>query len=105
MTIQISEECRQQISLFLPDALRAALTSYQEYVTTPGKSEGDKFKDYHVSCKAAVAHIELLLKLAKIARLPDASLPDQSQQAVFSGVYTEASVEFDGYKRQMEAKT
>lgn len=104
MTTKIPEECRRQISLFLPDAIHAALTSYQEYVTTPGQEAVGKFRDYHVSCKAAAAHLELLLKLAKMTSLPDAGLPDQDRQAMAAGAVRKAGEELDGYREKLAAQ-
>ncbi len=108
MRVQIPEECLHHISLFLPDALRAALTSYQEYVTTPGRGEGDKFKDYHVSCKAAVAHIQLLLKLAKMVDPGEddsaAHPADKSGPVLLRATVGAAEAELAGYALRQQEK-
>ena len=97
MTATLPEEYRVQISAFLPDALRAALTSYQEYVTTPepeaGKEESGRFKNHHISCKAAAAHIELLLKLGRLAGLEDKKDKSSSNEALSCAVMDEAEKE------------
>ena len=89
---ELSAETRKRLAEFLPEALRLALESYQNFMTaTPDKSEpqqepeaesddkgkpkpkprakkateAKEFKDHHEAGKVAIAHIELLLELAK----------------------------------------
>lgn len=112
MALNIPEECRQQISDFLPDAIRAALTSYQDFVTKPAQDGGTQesdFKNYHLSCKAAVAHIELLLKLARmtqVARDADASpaTPNASAPAILQATMGAAEEELARYMKTRQNK-
>lgn len=92
---QPHEATRKQIARFLPDALAKALTSYREFTERDDLSkEGSKnFSLHHTACKAALAHIELLLKLAKWAHLPDAAAADHNQQILISTLMQEASAE------------
>lgn len=83
---------RERVSKFLPRALETALLSYHEFseeqATAPenteeiGKDEKAKnFKAHHDACKVALAHIELLLKLARLADLPDPNGEDDKARA------------------------
>lgn len=69
---QIEEQTRQQIAAFLPDAISIALKSYRNFYDVEEVFETAKdFAAHHSACKAAIAHIELLIKLAKWADLPN----------------------------------
>ena len=97
---QPHEQTRRQIARFLPDALAKALTSYREFTARDDLSkEGSKnFSLHHTACKAALAHIELLLKLAKWAHLPDAAAADHNHQIMLSGLIKEAGEEIKQMK-------
>lgn len=65
-TLQLDVKLR--INEFLPTALKYAMHSYIQFSKTTKEPEGTKdFTSFHTSCKVAIAHIELLLKLAKWA--------------------------------------
>ncbi len=100
---------RERVSKFLPRALETALLSYHEFAeeeaTAPedpegaGKDEKAKhFKAHHDACKVALAHIELLLKLARLADLPDPDGGDES--ARMGGLMALAQNELDGKNEQ-----
>lgn len=100
---------RERVSKFLPRALETALLSYHEFseeqATAPedeqeiGKDEKAKhFKAHHDACKVALAHIELLLKLARLADLPDAFGGDEKARAHVMGLMQIAQSEIDGGK-------
>jgi len=73
---EIEDYTRLQIAEFLPDALEAALDSYKEFFGMPATEVPKEFKERHDASKVAVAHIQLLIKLAKWADLPE----DQSEE-------------------------
>lgn len=50
----------------IPAAMAAALKSYQDFLDRNSDEAAGDFKDRHTACKAALAHIELLVKLAGI---------------------------------------
>lgn len=58
-----------QILEFLPSALEIAFASYCEFASKLEGEDAPSFKKHHDACKAAILHIELLLKLAKSADL------------------------------------
>ena len=86
-----------QLSAFLPQALRTALHSYQDYAARDVPNEDKAFATRHTDLKAAIAHIELLVKLAKQADLPEdvtKAQPDQDLSALIKA----ASQELKSYK-------
>ena len=62
---------RTQIAEALPDAIETALISYRIFSTQNNTDTPKLFGDHHNACKAAIAHIELLLKLARWIDLDD----------------------------------
>ena len=67
----IEQDTRAQIAGFLPDAIATALQSYKNFYIGEAVFETAKeFSAHHAACKAAIAHIELLIKLAKWADIP-----------------------------------
>ena len=69
--IKIEEATREQISEFLPEAIRLAVISYRKFMKSEEDLDEDgnivtrEFVDHHKSAKVAISHIELLIKLAK----------------------------------------
>lgn len=91
----IEEKTRQQIARFLPDALAKALSSYHSFMdkNQPSENDAKEFSQHHTACKAAIAHIELLIKLAQWAHLPDARAEDHNHQIVLAAMLQEAQTE------------
>lgn len=99
MTTRIEDQSREQIAEFLPESIRKALTSYKEFMEEQkagGKAKD--FKEHHMACKVAISHIELLLKLARWADLPDADVQGQNDQVVLLAALTEAEKELKEYE-------
>lgn len=99
---KIDERTRTQIAAFLPDAIQTAIQSYQDFadeqVTIPCDKDkkatnntSKNFKDHHDACKVAIAHIELLLKLAKWADIPQ----DEISHTDFAQILNKANVELE----------
>jgi hypothetical protein len=86
---------RQRIAEFLPGALEKAIISYENFMEQSHDDEG-KFKSHHDACKVALAHIELLVKLAKWADLPDPALEGEDQNRVLQGLIERAQEEISG---------
>lgn len=116
-TVPPHEETRKQIARFLPDALAKALGSYHEFMDVDipkgkpkddeeeGQTSASAFERHHKACKAAIAHIELLIKLAEWAQLPDAAAPDHNQQIVISALLQEANSEIKQTKKDGNDQT
>jgi hypothetical protein len=98
MNQSIEDTSRTQIASFLPDAIAKALTSYHTFMATPHESEAKAFSAHHGACKAAIAHIELLLKLARWADLPDARTGTSNEQIMLAAMVQEAEEELRNYK-------
>ncbi len=101
MTVKIEDASREQISVFLPDAIAKAITSYHRFADKVIEGNTVKaFIDHHSACKVAIAHIELLLKLARWADLPDASAKDHNHQVVIAAMMREAEGKLEEYREQ-----
>lgn len=96
MSVNIEETTRAEIITFLPDLIARALTSYSRYAEQPVEIDSKEFAEYHKSCKVAIAHIELLIKLAKWADKQNTQNPDP----VLNGVLERAHEELAAYKEQ-----
>ncbi len=76
----IDKGTRERIAKFLPKALETALSSYRNFSRAKPESGAEHFKKHHDACKVALAHIELLLKLAGRLHLPDSEITDEITQ-------------------------
>ncbi len=90
---QIEMLTRRQIAEFLPTAIETALTSYQLFSESDSLDNAKDFKAHHDACKIAIAHIELLIKLAQWADLPD--LEDGNDQNILRGLIESGQKELD----------
>lgn len=94
---KIEQNTREAIAAFLPGAIAAALQSYsnflEEQATSEEQPDSKDFKAHHDACKVAIAHIELLVKLAKWADLPDPVLGDQARHAELQAMIALANAE------------
>lgn len=69
----IKQMTRQHIAEVLPDALWRALDSYHAFMRdSKMPDEPGEFSKHHNAAKTAISHIQLLLKLAEWAELPEA---------------------------------
>lgn len=102
MSKKIQDLSRDQIAEFLPDAIRAAMNSYQTYSESVMATDKEKFKEHHTACKVAISHIDLLLKLARWADLPDDDLADKNTQKILIAAIAEAETELKGYEEHEE---
>ncbi len=59
-----SQEMREKIARNLPAAFDAAITSYNEFFNQTPTDDAKAFSAHHGACKAAIAHMQLLIKLA-----------------------------------------
>ncbi len=83
---EINEDTRTRMAEFLPDAIERAIESYRHFLAVgpaeiKGKEDPAKnFKSHHDACKVAIAHIDLLIKLAQsIAALKDVDAQKQKE--------------------------
>ncbi len=95
----IESGMRERIAEFLPCALHRAIVSYENFMDREEQEKAGEFKAHHDACKVALAHIELLVKLARWADLPDPRLEDEDKQRVLAGMIEAARGELDGETR------
>lgn len=96
----IEATTRAQIADFLPDAIRLAVESYRNHMTR-SDLEAD-FSNHHKAAKVAISHIELLIKLARWADLPDGDARDAGDMAHLSALMASAQAEVESYQDEEE---
>lgn len=94
--ITIEHSTRQQIAEFLPEAISLAVASYRTHMGTPIDAKG--FESHHKQAKVAISHIELLIKLAKWADLPDKEIVGDTEANYLQGLMTKAEAEINAYE-------
>jgi len=96
----IEARSRLAIADFLPGAIQTALDSYQFFSGDQAKSQEEtsakQFKEHHDACKVAIAHIELLIKLARWADLPDPKIESQNHQKLLQNLIEKGQAELAG---------
>ncbi len=95
---QLEEGMRKEIARFLPTAMRKTIQSYIRFSQEREKDKDSHgcpkgFKDHHDACKIAVAHMKLLIELAKWADLPTEELTREIDQARLAGLINAAEGE------------
>ena len=96
----IEATTRAQIADFLPDAISLAIKSYRNYMIKD--TETEQFSEYHKAAKVAISHIELLIKLARWADLPDGDAWDAHGMAHLSALMASAQAEVESYQDEGE---
>ena len=75
-------EARKRIAEFLPSAFTKAFRSYHQFMQQDVPVKTKEFSDHHKAAKVAIAHIELLIKLAKSAHVPNDDSRENHEIAV-----------------------
>lgn len=57
-------QSRSEIAKALPNAIRTVLQSYRTFIAREEIGGAKEFKSHHDACKVAIAHLDLLTKLA-----------------------------------------
>lgn len=69
---RIEDQTKERIASFLPGILDKAMESYARFAAHDAPvGEAKEFSAHHNACKVAIAHIELLIKLARWVDLED----------------------------------
>jgi len=92
---QLETQTRARIAAFFPQAIAGALESYQAFTAETPLDKAAEFKAHHDACKVALAHIELLIKLAHWAQLPDPAEEAEDQQKLLLGLIETAQSEVE----------
>ena len=104
--ITIEHSTRQQIAEFLPEAIRLAVRSYREFMETEEYLDKDanimkrQFATHHKEAKIAISHIELLIKLARWADLPDKTIIGDAEAIYLQGLMSKAEAEIEAYEEE-----
>jgi hypothetical protein len=107
----IENQTRQQIAEFLPEAIELTVTSYKKFMRDGPKEKTENsrrtgsenaFTDHHKSAKIAISHIELLIKLAKWADLPDQEIIGEKGAEYLQSLMVKAEAEIDAYEDESE---
>ena len=56
---------KQELNAFLPSRICEVMNSYDAFAASDIPADAKGFAAYHGACKAALAHVEVLLKIAK----------------------------------------
>ena len=75
MTPITLDQVQQDLLHQLPDAMRRALESYTAFVTQPVDHDPKNYAAHHAGGKAALSHLEALLKLSKNGSSPNNNPP------------------------------
>lgn len=89
---------RDQALAFLPDAIRTALVSYQAFCQRDIGEDAKSFKEHHMACKVAVAHIELLLKLARWVNQAESQPQNGNDHVILGAMMREAEERLAEYR-------
>ncbi|CUW37700.1 conserved protein of unknown function [Magnetospirillum sp. XM-1] len=58
---------RGRLAVTLPEDVAAALAGYEDFTATSPPTDAKGFAAWHAAAKAALAHVDLLVKLARWA--------------------------------------
>ncbi|PCI99239.1 MAG: hypothetical protein COB14_06450 [Alphaproteobacteria bacterium] len=95
---EIESGTRARIAKFLPKALESAIASYQLFSEQNPEQNSVEFKKHQDACKVGIAHIELLVKLAKRTTSTDAKSDNKRSEKEILGLMETAQEEIEGYK-------
>ena len=103
MAEHIEKEARKNLAEILPGAIRKALQSYHRFAAMgPEEDDTRSFSAHHSACKAAIAHLELLLKLARWAKLDTDQDKPSNPQSELMEILRSARAELEEKKQEME---
>ena len=97
MPDHLNQESRAHIAVFLPKALSKALSSYHEFMEQDIPDDAKGFSAYHSAAKVAIAHVELLMKMAKWTETSENKKDDN-----FTEMISRAEQEVNGYRYRQD---
>ncbi len=99
-TQKLENKTRKSIATFLPEAIKTTLNSYHEFSSGIVPDDAKGFSAHHSACKVAIAHIELLIKLARWADLPDKTIEDEAENDILAQMINSAQAELEEYNNK-----
>ncbi|SOD92537.1 hypothetical protein [Caenispirillum bisanense] len=64
------DDLKGSLAARLPERAAAAVAAYDAFSATPAPDDAKGFAAHHAACKAALAHVEVLVKLLRWAAPP-----------------------------------
>lgn len=100
MTIDMEGAARKKVAIFMPKAIDEVLQSYYDFLCDKGKGNDSrtrekKFAEHHSACKIALSHLELLIKIASMAKL------ETGEQGIAAQLLLQARSETNTYRGEM----
>lgn len=96
--ITIENATREQIAEFLSEAIALTVGSYREHMNRTINK--DNFSEHHKQAKVAISHIELLIKLARWADLPDTQVAGDENAKYLQALMRKAEAEVEAYEEE-----
>lgn len=76
---------RGRLAASLPDHVAAALAGYEDFTATSPPADAKGFAAWHAAAKAALAHVDLLVKLARWAEGSADTEADDGMERLLAG--------------------
>lgn len=89
---------QQKIIGFLPDAIDRVIHTYNDFVTQDLSLDAKEFSNHHSACKAAINHLESLLKILKNTSV-DQQDTNKIQPTDISLLIQRAKQDLENYER------
>lgn len=93
------DSARAAVAAALPAAIARALDGYTAFADSPPATDSREFAQFHSGCKAALAHLDALLKLAQATR----PVPADADPAEDAGDAGAGSAELGALLREARA--
>ncbi|KAA5605406.1 hypothetical protein F1188_10910 [Roseospira marina] len=101
-TVPDLSAARDRLRASLPETLHRALDAYDAFAARPVPEDAKAFSAWQTGCKAVLAHIELLLKLAGRVGLDLSDAGDDDPLAALLARARAAMAEGDGTDEESE---
>lgn len=73
------KEIQNQVLEFLPNAINRVIQTYNDFVIQETNLQAKEFSSHHTACKAAISHLESLLKVLKNTSLDISEIEETHQ--------------------------
>ena len=93
----ILDSLKPELRQTLPAQIQSAIKSYEQFAACDSTEDAKTFAAHHSACKAAIAHIEALLKLARWTDSEE-SMPKPEPDTQFTSILAEAQEQENEYE-------
>lgn len=99
----LEDTSRAHIARFLPQAIGKALESYHSFMGQDVPDDAKGFSAHHTAAKVAIAHIDLLLKLARWADVAQReTIRSSAQEAMLAAMIRDGETVLAQYQARQE---